>query len=351
MKRKLILVVVLVLIAAGAVVGATRWWQQEHSRENGPLTLYGNIEIRDARLAFNEQEILEQVLAEEGDTVAPGQLLARLRSNRLEDQLAGAQATLEAQRQVVQRLKAGTRPQEIEQARSEVEAATVRVENSRLNLKRLQKTAPAGASSQQALDDARSRLEADQAQLKVRRQALDLALEGPRREDIAEAEARLQANEAEVSLLRHRLQDMSLTAPAPGVIQSRILEPGEMAGPTRPVYILALTDPKWVRAYVSEPDLGRLEKGKAAGVSSDSWPDRSFTGQVGFISPVAEFTPKTVETTDLRSKLVYEVRVLVQDPDNRLKLGMPVTVEIDQAFPPRSEQDGGQAGGATRGSN
>jgi HlyD family secretion protein len=349
MKRKLILVLVLVLIAAGAAVGTTRWWGREHNRENGPLTLYGNIEIRDARLAFNEQEILAEVLAEEGDTVAAGQLLARLRSNLLEDHLAGAQATLDAQRQVVRRLQAGTRPQEIEQARSAVEAAAVRANNARLQLGRLQKTTPTGASSQQALDDSQAQLAAAQAELEVRRQALALALEGPRREDIAEAEARLRANEAEVALLRHRLQDMSLTAPAPGVIQSRILEPGEMAGPTRPVYILALTDPKWVRAYISEPDLGRLDKGMTAGVSSDSWPGKRFSGQVGFISPVAEFTPKTVETTDLRSQLVYEVRVQVQDPENRLKLGMPVTVEIDQPLTPRPQADAGEAEGAPGG--
>ncbi len=163
-----------------------------------------------------------------------------------------------------------------------------------------------------------------------RQQVLDLAVAGPRQEDIAEAAAKHQAMEAGVALLRHRLADTILMAPAPGVIQSRILEPGEMAGPTRPAFILALTDPKWVRTYVAEPDLGRLREGMAATISSDSWPDKIFNGRVGFISSVAEFTPKSVETTDLRTKLVYEVRVLVDDPHDQLKLGMPVTVQIPE---------------------
>lgn len=332
MKRPLIVVIVLALIAGAA---AMAWfWLKSGVRQGTSLTLYGTIEIRDARLAFNEQQIVIEVLAEEGDAVSTGQVLAKLRSDLLKDQLAGALANLEAQNQVINRLKAGTRQQEIEQARAEVEAAKVRVSNIKKNLQRLQKTSRVGASSEQALDDTTAQLDAEQSQLEVRRQTLNLALEGPRREDIAEAEARGKALEAEVALLRHRLEDTVLTASAPGIIQSRILEPGEMAGPTRPAFILALTDPKWVRAYIPEPDLGRLQEGMSASVFSDSWPDRSFRGQVGFISPEAEFTPKSVETTDLRTKLVYEVRVLVDDPDNQLRLGMPVTVNIAEEAKP-----------------
>lgn len=102
-----------------------------------------------------------------------------------------------------------------------------------------------------------------------------------------------------------------------------------MAGPTRPAFILALTEPKWVRAYVSERDLGRVREGLKATVYSDTWPDRGFEGWIGFISPEAEFTPQSVETTDLRTKLVYEVRVMVTDPGNSLRLGMPMTVRVD----------------------
>ena len=126
---------------------------------------------------------------------------------------------------------------------------------------------------------------------------------------------------------------MTLKAPTAGVIESRILEPGEMAGPTRPVLVLALTDPKWVRAYVPEPELGRIRLGMKASVLSDSFPGESMDGWVGFISPVAEFTPRTVETEDLRTKLVYEARVFVHDNRDMLRLGMPVTVLIDEHAP------------------
>lgn len=114
-----------------------------------------------------------------------------------------------------------------------------------------------------------------------------------------------------------------------------------MASPNRPVVTLALTDPKWVRAYVPEPDLGRINLGMKANVLSDSFPDQKFEGWIGFISPVAEFTPKTVETEDLRTKLVYEVRVFVHDTKDLLRLGMPTTVIVDLTASSNKFQDGG----------
>jgi HlyD family secretion protein len=107
------------------------------------------------------------------------------------------------------------------------------------------------------------------------------------------------------------------------------LEPGDMASPQKPVFSLAITDPKWVRAYVSESDLGKIREGMAAAVAVDSFPKRRFDGWVGFISPVAEFTPKAVQTEELRTSLVYEVRVFVKDPSDELRLGMPATVYLN----------------------
>ena len=113
-----------------------------------------------------------------------------------------------------------------------------------------------------------------------------------------------------------------------------------MASPNQPVVTLALTDPKWVRAYVPEPDLGRINLGMKAKILSDSFPDQKFEGWIGFISPVAEFTPKTVETEDLRTKLVYEVRVFVHDSKDLLRLGMPVTVIVDRTASTGVSRDG-----------
>jgi HlyD family secretion protein len=120
------------------------------------------------------------------------------------------------------------------------------------------------------------------------------------------------------------------------VVRTRIMEPGEIAFPQKPVVSLAVTDPKWVRAYVSEPNLGKLRPGMPMWVTVDSFPGRRFDGWVGFISPVAEFTPKTVQTEDLRTSLVYEVRVFVKDPSDELRLGMPATVHFAGGTNPAS---------------
>jgi HlyD family secretion protein len=145
----------------------------------------------------------------------------------------------------------------------------------------------------------------------------------------------LQADQAQLELLHRQLADAELVAPGDAVVRTRLLEPGEMISPQRPVLNLAITDPKWVRAYVSEPDLGKIQYGMKASISTDGSPDRRFSGWVGFIASVAEFTPKAVETVELRSSLVYEIRVFVQDPQDQLRLGMPATVllELSPAAP------------------
>ncbi len=134
----------------------------------------------------------------------------------------------------------------------------------------------------------------------------------------------------------------TLVSPTNGVVQNRILEPGEMASPQRAVLTIAITDPKWVRVYAAEPDLGKIRMGMKATVTTDSFPGKQYDGWVGFISPVASFTPKTVETTDLRTSLVYEVRIFVKDPADELRLGMPATVRI-----PLNGADSNNAGGST----
>jgi HlyD family secretion protein len=338
--KRLFRIILLVVLVSIAVLGV-RWFVNVEEKESGTeLKIYGNIDIRKADLAFIEQERIAQVLVEEGDHVTAGQVLATLQTDRLAAQIEEAKAQMAAQQEVVKRFEAGTRRQEIEQARAEVAAAKATARNSMLNFERITKTSGAGATSQQALDKVRAQFDVDEAQLKVKEKALNLALEGPRKEDIAAAKNTLEALKASLFLLKIRLADMTLISPAPGIIQNRILEPGEMASPTRPVVTLALTDPKWARVYVPEPDLGRINLGMKAKILSDSFPDQSFEGWIGFISPVAEFTPKTVETEDLRTKLVYEVRAFVHDSKDLLRLGMPVTVIVDLTAPASVSRDG-----------
>jgi HlyD family secretion protein len=165
------------------------------------------------------------------------------------------------------------------------------------------------AAAQQAVDDARSGLIAARAELKVAEEALALAEQGPRVEDIDEARARLDAQQAQLTLSRELLADADLYAPADGVIRNRLLEVGDMASPQKPVLSMALINPVWVRAYLPESMLGRVAEGTPATVTTDSFPEKQYRGWVGYISPTAEFTPKNVETPDLRTRLVYQVRV------------------------------------------
>ena len=330
--KKLIPMVLLVLVGGAlGVLGYQRVLAREQAAAVGALRLHGNVDLRDAQLAFFNTERIAQVLVEEGDRVLPDQLLATLRTERLDAELAATRARIAAQQAAVDRLEHGTRPEEVQQARAEVSAARVRVDNAERVIARVQATAESGASSAQQRDDARAELDIARAALEVREQTLALALAGPRDEDKAQARATLDGLRSELALLDRRRTDSELRAPAAGVIQSRILEPGEMASPERPVFTLALSDPKWVRAWVPEPELGRIAGGMAATIRSDSFGGRSYAGWVGFVSPVAEFTPKAVETDELRTRLVYEVRVFVHDPAGELPLGIPVTVDVDTA--------------------
>ena len=319
-----------VAIAVAALLALVWWLSQRHAART-EIVLYGNVDLRQVDLAFNNSERIAAVLAQEGDRVRGGQVLARLDVSRLAPQLAQAEATTAAQREAVLRLHNGSRPQEIAQARANVVLAEADARQARLKYERLQNLASSSAGravSRQDLDDAHASADVAEARLAVNRKALDLAVVGPRKEDIAQAEAMLRADEAQLALLRQQFADAELKAPMAAIIRSRIAEPGDMSSPQKAAFTLAITDPKWVRAYVSETDLALVHPGAEASVAVDAFARRRFAGWVGFISPVAEFTPKTVQTEELRSSLVYEIRVFVKDPEDALRLGMPATVHL-----------------------
>ena len=346
MKRNLRIALVLAgLIGIG---GALWWWVAAHHQTRKEITLYGNIDLRQVDLPFNGNERIADVLVQEGDHVTRGQVLARLDTSRLAPQVAKAEADVATQQQVVNRLHNGNRPEEIAQARANVDAARADAVNARAQYERLHAlsyNSSGRALSRQDLDLAKDADDAAEAKLIVNQKALELELAGPRKEDIAQAEAQLRAEEAQLALLCQQWKDVQLLAPLDAVVRSRIVEPGEMASPQKAAFTLAITDPKWVRAYVSETDLGALHEGLKATITADAFPARSFPGWVGFISPVAEFTPKSVETTELRSSLVYQVRVFVQDPANELRLGMPTTVHLPLAVS-KGASNSAQRGGS-----
>lgn len=321
----------LILAAIAVGFGLGRLGTNSDKSQNR-LVLYGNVDLRQVDLAFNNNERIAEVLVQEGAMITRGQVLARLDTSRLKPQMATAKALVDAQQAIVEKLHHGSRPQEIEQAQANVASAKADQVNAEQQWRRLTAltTLTTGrAISEQDLESAKAALDSAQARLAVAEKSLDLSRIGPRKEEVAQGEAQLRANESQLELLSRQLADAELVAPSDAVVRSRLLEPGEMASPQRPVLNLALLDPKWVRAYISEPDLGKIHSGMRASISTDSFPRQSLSGWVGFISSVAEFTPKTVQTQELRSSLVYEIRVFVQDPQNEMRLGMPATVLLE----------------------
>ena len=323
--RKVLVPFAVVVVLAGA---AALWWWRAPRTPHDQLLLYGNVDVRQMQLAFNDSGRIDALLVAEGAQVRAGQPLARLDASRYRDGAARAQAALAAARATLARLHAGSRPQEIAAARAAVAAAAAAAHRAELTWRRQRTLVEADFLPRQALDDATAARRAANAELERARQSLSLAVQGPRREDIAAAAAQVDADRAALALAQRELADTVLRAPAAGVVEDRILEVGDMASPQVPVYTVALTDPVWARAYLPEPDLGRLRPGMRADIVSDSFPGQVFAGWIGFISPTAEFTPKSVQTTDLRSELVYRVRVYACNPDGRLRLGMPVTVRV-----------------------
>jgi HlyD family secretion protein len=315
------------VLGAGAAA-ALAWFWLPHRPASDALTLYGNVDLRQADLAFNGSERIAAVLVQEGDRVHKGDVLARLDTSRLDPQVAQAEAQVAAQHAVVERMHNGSRPEEIAQAKANLDQAAADATNARLQYERKRDLLQRAAGSQQDFDNARATLNMAEARVALNQKALDLTVAGPRKEDIAQAEAQERGYEAQLALLRQQRADAQLVAPLDGVVRSRLMEPGEMASPQRAVLSLAIMDPKWVRAYASERDLGRVHPGTKAVIRVDSFADRGFAGWVGFISPVAEFTPKEVQTPELRTSLVYEVRVFVTDPSDDLRLGMPATVTL-----------------------
>ncbi|NIA08532.1 MAG: HlyD family efflux transporter periplasmic adaptor subunit [Nitrospiraceae bacterium] len=327
-KKKLIAFLLIVVLTACSI-----YVLKEHGKDHpNRLILYGNVDIRQIELAFHDTGRILHISVQEGDTVSPGQLLAEMDPIRYKMSVRELEGKVDAQRQILNRLLVGSRPQEIRQARARVKADEAVLRNAKITYRRIRELARTEYASKQKLDDVTAGLETADAKLRSAREALDLAVIGPRKEDIEAARARLKAYQAALALARQKLADTKLYAPSHGVIQDRIMEPGDMAFPERPVFTVALDEPIWVRAYVPEPDMGKIVPGMEADVSTDSYPGKIYRGWIGFISPTAEFTPKNVETPDLRSRLVYQIRVYVCNANNELRLGMPatVTVRLDQ---------------------
>lgn len=327
-RKRLILLAVLAALALAAVLTRGFGLLDGEPRE-GTLTLYGNVDVREVAMAFRVPGRIARIPVDEGERVAPGDLLAVLDAAPVEDRAAQADAEIAAAQASLARLENGSRAQDIAAARARLEAAEARLAEARADFERRQGLAEAGAISRSAWESTQAAFRTAQAQAREAGAMLALQREGARSEDIAGARAQLAAARAARSAIATDLADTRLEAAGEGVVMTRAAEPGSLVQPGETVLTIAIDRPLRVRAYVAEPDLPRVVPGMAVEVRADGTP-RAYRGRVGFVSPRAEFTPKSVETEDLRTDLVYRVRIVVEDPDSGLRQGQPVTVTVPE---------------------
>lgn len=326
-RRRFIRIGIIFLVIISVIaLGITLW---KHNYAQTHLVLYGNVDIRQADLGFRVSGRIKEMRFEEGDVVKPGDVVAVLDKAPYEADLAAAKAEFTQAEANFAKFQHGSRPQEIEEARATVRERQATLDNAVAIFTRQAEQIKVEGTSQQDYDTAlATKLEAE-ALLKSAEEALSLAEEGFRKEDIEGAQAAMETAKAHLQSAEINLKDTEILSPAEGVMLTRVNEPGEIVTPQSVVYTLSLNKPVWIRAYVAEPHLGNLKPGMESSVITDSQPDEPFKGQIGFISPQAEFTPKTVETPELRTDLVYRLRILVDDPKGQLRQGMPVTLHIE----------------------
>jgi len=331
--NKKVIAVVLVVIAV-VIIGFWVWKYNNKNQKDNVLTLYGNVDIRQVLLAFEQSGRIEKLLVQEGDKVKAGQVLAALNTNALHIQAKQAQAQLKAQQEAIVKQDAGARPEEISQAKAQLASAQAELDKTNKNLQRLQilvSSTDGRAISQQELDYAKSNKDSAEAAVRERQANLELIIKGARQEDREATKAQYEVSKANLDLINYNLTQAELKSPVNAVVRARLQEVGDMTTAQKAVYTLALTDPKWIRVYVNEQDLSSIKMGGTAQVIRDSDPNQPINGKIGYISSVAEFTPKTVQTEEIRTTLVYEVRVYVNDPNDQLKMGQPVTVNVPLA--------------------
>jgi HlyD family secretion protein len=325
MKKPIVALVVVAIVAASIIV-----YYFAHRTENGKdkIRISGNIEVTAVEASFKIPGRVAERLVDEGTLVKAGQIIARLESEELGQEVARRQADLQAMQAALNELLAGSRKEEVAQA--EAALAAVEAEAKRLadDFRRQEALFRREVIPQQKYDAARAAYDTSRAQVRQAAEALTLLRKGPRRERIDQARARRGEAEVALAQTKTRLGYTTLLSPVAGLVMAKNIEPGEQVAAGTPVVTVGELDTVWVRAYINETDLGRVKVGQKARVTTDTWPGKAYDGIVTFISSEAEFTPKNVQTQKERVKLVYRVKITIPNPNMELKPGMPADAEI-----------------------
>jgi HlyD family secretion protein len=310
------------------LVLAATWTVRRLDGGDRTVAVTGTIEALQVDVSAKiTARILERTAAE-SQPVERGQLLVRLADDEPAAEVRRAEAALRAAQAQLSDLEAGARSQEIEQARAALRNATVTREWAERELARVRQLFAKELVAFQDVDRALNAFDAALANEAGAREKLALLEAGPRPDAVAAARAQVAEARAAVALAQARLADTRLVSPITGIVLRKNMEVGETATPGAP--ILTLMDPNdmWLRAYVSETDLGRIRLGQAATLTVDAFPGRTFDGAIREIASDAEFTPKNVQTKKERVNLVYRVKIGVPNPDGVLKPGMPADARI-----------------------
>lgn len=307
---------------------------------DGPPRASGYVEATETRVSPRLSGRLAEVRVAEGDRVAAGDVIATLATTEIDLAIRRAGAERRQAAAALALLVAGARREDVDQAEAQRRAAAADLELAEADLAgatvevaRYERLVRNQAGAQKPLDDALARQAQAAARVEAARHrvaAADAATArlraGARPEEIEAARAQVAAADVQIAALEHDRADATVSAPSAGIVETRLVEPGELIGAGQPIVVLIDLDRAWVNAFVEEPIVPRLRLAADATVVTDA--GDTLAGQVTFISPRAEFTPRNVQTAEERAKLVYRVKVAVDNRDGVLKPGMPVDVRF-----------------------
>jgi HlyD family secretion protein len=298
------------------------------SAEKSGISISGTIETTSIAAGFRIPGRLKERSVDEGMTVRKGAVIARLEEDDLHHEVELRSADLQAARAQLDELQSGSLKEEIARAEASVEAATAEEQRLKTDLGRQQALLAREVIPRRDFDAVQSAYDSAKARLREARETLKLVRKGPRIEKIDNARSRLKSSEAALNLAKDRLSYAVLTAPADGLITSKHAEPGEQLATGAPVVTISRMDSVWLKGYISESDLGKVKVGQKAEVTNDSYPGRKYQGTVSFIASEAEFTPKNIQTQKERVKLVYRIKIDIPNPKMELKPGMPADAHL-----------------------
>jgi len=297
--------------------------------DTGEIRASGTVEATDADLGFQMAGRIEAILVREGDSVQAGAEVAFLDQEELQARRRSAEAQEEAALAFLAEMESGFRTEEIEEGRAALRQAEERRDDTLRDRDRANRLFDGGGISQEMMDKAATAFRVADAVVDQAQQRVKILQDGVRPERITAQRAVVSQAEAAVAQIDAALRNSVVTVPFPGIVTVRHREPGETVSPGFPVLTVMDPEDRWVRIYVREDRIGEVQLGQEATITSDTYPDRSYRGEVVFIANESEFTPRNVQTTEERVKLVYAVKVrITEDPSHDLKAGIPADVVL-----------------------